>query len=470
MTSPLDIWKHASLPVVAVKDWDSASAFLALAEIKRLRGQLAAAQALFTTLIEPVTGRDTRETLVRELGLTSADAAKAHRAASVVGRLPEAAALLAGGSISTEHLARLASITDDTDASDLLRDAVNESPDEFGQTVDRFRITKDAEGCRERAHNARTLKFFDTEFGVGFRGVLPAIPGGRFRTLVNQICDAHWRKAHPERAETLGGHNDEPRDRRMADALVQITGCGIVNPAASAAAAESTHQSESESAAGESQSHSPSEWAAGQSGGAERAGSDSSAEGESADGYDSPDDIGGEHPSIQRTEPHETTATATASPAPSPPSPPSPLSPLSPPSPAAIVVRTALIVTVNPETLEAAVLGRGPLPFDDAMALVDDPRTELYAAITSIDGAILKFGRSRRFASPLQKLAMAVRQHGRCAAKGCVATCERLDADHDPPYEDGGRTDIETMELFCPRHHAHRHATNAHHTKLAVAS
>ena len=325
MTSPLDIWKHASLPVVAVKDWDSASAFLALAEIKRLRGQLAAAQALFTTLIEPVTGRDTRETLVRELGLTSADAAKAHRAASVVGRLPEAAALLAGGSISTEHLARLASITDDTDASDLLRDAVNESPDEFGQTVDRFRITKDAEGCRERAHNARTLKFFDTEFGVGFRGVLPAIPGGRFRTLINEICDAHWRKAHPERAETLGGHNDEPRDRRMADALVQITGCGIVNPAASAAdkptgAREATgsgpgQQPESGLTAGECRPESaqpPAEWAAGESGGAEGAGSDSSAEGESADGYDSPDDIGGEHPSIQRTEPHETTAAAAA--------------------------------------------------------------------------------------------------------------------------------------------------------------
>ena len=132
--------------------------------------------------------------------------------------------------------------------------------------------------------------------------------------------------------------------------------------------------------------------------------------------------------------------------------------------------RTALVVTVNPETLEAAVLGKGPLPIEDALALVDDPRTELYAAISSIDGAILRFGRSRRLASPLQKLAMAIRQKGRCAATGCLATFARLDADHDPPFDAGGRTDIETMELYCPRHHAHRHATGAHSTGSHTAN
>ena len=133
MTSPLDMWKHASLPAVAVSEWDSASAFLALAEIKRLRGQLAAAQALFTTLIEPMTGRDTKETLVRELGLSASEAAKAHKAATVVARVSAAAALLASGLVTADHLARLASVADNADASALLSEAVNQSRMRFSK-------------------------------------------------------------------------------------------------------------------------------------------------------------------------------------------------------------------------------------------------------------------------------------------------------------------------------------------------
>ena len=72
--------------------------------------------------------------------------------------------------------------------------------------------------------------------------------------------------------------------------------------------------------------------------------------------------------------------------------------------------RTALIVTVQAETLQAHILGDGPLPTDDAIDLIDDARTDLYTAIQSSDGAILKFGRSRRFASALQKLALSL--HG----------------------------------------------------------
>jgi hypothetical protein len=386
--SALDVWKGTSLPAVASEDWDSSSAFLALAEIKRLRGQLAAAQAAFTTIIEPVTGRDTKETLQRELGLSSREASKAQRAASVVRRAPLAASLLGSGRISTEHLAQLSSIENDDDVAALLTTAATETPDEFSRTVDEFRINKDAKGCSDRARNARTLKFFDTQFGVGFRGVLPAIEGGRLRTLVNEICDRNWRKVHPERAEVLGGHDDEPRDRRMADALLQITGCASV-------------------------------------------GEVETGDAESTDDAAADDSV------------------------------------VKPPT---IVARTALVVTVNPETLEAAVLGKGPIPINDALALTDDPRTELYAMISTIDGAILRFGRSRRFASPLQKLAMAVRQDGRCAAPGCLATCERLDADHDPPFESGGRTDVETMDLYCERHHAHRHATGAHRTELVGAT
>jgi hypothetical protein len=115
-------------------------------------------------------------------------------------------------------LDQLAPITDQEDVDALLGAAVRESPDEFGRTVDAFRIAKDSKGWSDRTKKARTLSFFNTEYGVGFRGVLPAVEGGRLRTLVNEVCDANWRKAHPERADTLGGHDDEPRDRRLAEA------------------------------------------------------------------------------------------------------------------------------------------------------------------------------------------------------------------------------------------------------------
>jgi hypothetical protein len=41
--------------------------------------------------------------------------------------------------------------------------------------------------------------------------------------------------------------------------------------------------------------------------------------------------------------------------------------------------RTALIVTMQAETLECEILGAGPIPTEDALKLVDDPRTDIYA-------------------------------------------------------------------------------------------
>ena len=118
------------------------------------------------------------------------------------------------------------------------------------------------------------------------------------------------------------------------------------------------------------------------------------------------------------------------------------------------------------ETLQATLLGNGPIPTDDAVALVDDPRTDIYAAIQDTNGTILTFGRSRRLATPLQKLALALREGGICAHPGCDARWNRCDADHDPPWDNGGLTDIETMRLMCTReHHPHRHQTDTNITR-----
>ena len=128
--------------------------------------------------------------------------------------------------------------------------------------------------------------------------------------------------------------------------------------------------------------------------------------------------------------------------------------------------RTALIVTVQAETLQAEVLGHGPLPTDDAIDLINDARTDLYSAIQSADGAVMNFGRSRRFASALQKLALALREHGTCAYPSCDVPWNRCDADHDPPWDQNGLTNLDDMKLMCTHgHHTHRHETGNNITR-----
>ena len=72
----------------------------------------------------------------------------------------------------------------------------------------------------------------------------------------------------------------------------------------------------------------------------------------------------------------------------------------------------------------------------------------------------MKFGRSRRFASPLQKLALALRDGGFCCKPGCPAPWTHCDADHIVEWDDGGLTDIENLRPLCgPDCHKHRHET-----------
>ena len=104
----------------------------------------------------------------------------------------------------------------------------------------------------------------------------------------------------------------------------------------------------------------------------------------------------------------------------------------------------------------------------DALALVDDARTDIYAAIQKTDGAILRFGRSRRLATAPQKLTLALRDGDTCAHPGCAAPWNRCDADHDPPWDEGGLTNVESMRHLCSNeHHPHRHETGTNITRQA---
>ncbi len=360
----IEAYKRLSVPRACSSDWNPGAAKLGLRELRRLRGELAAAEAVLVGVMKTETGRDTKATLARGFGMSAAEATKAEAVADVVTRISGADDALADGSVTGEHLRKLAPITDPTEAADLFELAPSQSPDEFAKTVDRYRINGDSDGWRARQRAARSLRFFKADHGcVAIRGILPTLEGERVKAAINHACDAAWRAAHPERADTAGGHDDEPRERRLADALVSLV---LGDPSSSGCG----------------------------------------------------------------------------------------------------TARTALIVTVQAETLEAHILGDGPLPTDDAIDLADDPRTDLYAAIQTTDGAVMKFGRSRRLASALQKLALALREHGTCAYPGCTTTWNRCDADHDPPWDEGGLTDINKMKLMCTNgHHTHRHETGNNITR-----
>ena len=78
----------------------------------------------------------------------------------------------------------------------------------------------------------------------------------------------------------------------------------------------------------------------------------------------------------------------------------------------------------------------------------------------------MTFGRSRRLASPLQKLALALRDGGFCVKPGCSTPWHRCDADHIIEWDDGGLTDIENLRHLCRTDcHPHRHETGTEMTR-----
>lgn len=119
-----------------------------------------------------------------------------------------------------------------------------------------------------------------------------------------------------------------------------------------------------------------------------------------------------------------------------------------------------MIVVVDEERFEAGVAGTGPGSGPVSMADVVDlaDRADFFAAVKGMDGAILRFGRLRRFASAFQRLAVIARDGGRCAFPGCDTSQESCDVHHVVDFDVGGLTDLEWLALLCKAHHAFLHA------------
>jgi hypothetical protein len=364
-------WQAAVLPVVVGSQWSVSQARAGLVEIGRLRAALDAAQAVLVGVLAAVSGRDTAAAVVRATKMSTAEARRAEVVARVCGQVEGALAALASGDVSAGHLVALGPVADDVVAGSLLERAAGEGVDDFVRTVRRHRLEVDGAGVVERQRRARTLQFCPTEDGgLRIHAVLTQLDGARVRAAVERRCDERWRVAHPERAVSVGGHGDEPRDRRLADALVElVTGGGGCEPGG---------------------------------GGCEPGGGSGGGAG------------GG--------------------------------------------VRTGVVVVVDEASMTATVAGGDPVALDEVAALAADARTELYGAVRSMNGAVLAFGRSRRFASPLQKLALIARDGGRCVWPGCEVPWTRCDVDHRIDWDRGGPTDVGNLRLLCTaRHHPHRH-------------
>lgn len=171
---------------------------------------------------------------------------------------------------------------------------------------------------------------------------------------LTQIADGVWRGAHPERADTLGGHGGPPIHARLADALMALV------------------------------------------------------RGESGAGVGS---------------------------------------------------RPSVVVTVNAETLGADITGSGPgsgpLSVADVAGLA--ARADVYGAVLGASGVVLSFGRSRRLASSLQRLAVIVRDGRRCVVEGCDVSHDRCDVHHVVEFEHGVATDLANLALVCGAHRTYLH-------------
>jgi hypothetical protein len=422
--SPIDTWATVSLPRVDPSGWDPTTARTGLTQLRRLQGELDAAKALLVGVVATEAGRDLKATVVRELGVSHAEAARIVKTAKVVEQHESVAEGIASGEYSADHVQRLAKIKNPDDVAKLLAFAATESPDDFGKRIDTFLVNTAGNERASRQHAERSVKFFTTNEGsVGMRAILPATAGKVLKANLNSIMNAQYLAAHPDRAESSGGHDADSMEQRLADALIEVVNGNTPIPKASIEQCllpnEPVDIPTWVSDLGEFEHTDlrlPGSPLATNLANSKRAGKRNKRR-------------------SKRSEKNNSRP------------------------------RTALIVTISLETLQAKILGDSAISTKDAFGLLDQARTDLYFCVQNAQGAVLNFGRSRRFASDMQKLALAVRDEGRCCVPDCDVTWDQCEADHDTefhpqnPGDPLGQTNIDDLSLKCRPHHKHRHIT-----------
>jgi hypothetical protein len=121
-------------------------------------------------------------------------------------------------------------------------------------------------------------------------------------------------------------------------------------------------------------------------------------------------------------------------------------------------IEAVVVITEGDNGAEFTKPDGTPLP-DPAAHLLTD--AYLQPLIIDTEGNPLRYGRTRRYATPKQHQALAIRDGG-CIFPGCDMPPAHCDAHHQPPFNNSGTTDTQTMGLLCRHHHRVTHRPNWH--------
>ena len=512
-------WADVRIRVIPPEGWSVHELRLGIRELERLRRENEAAMALLVGAFPE--GRDAAADLARSTGISNREARRRKRVADVVGKVDGALEKLANGSVSEEHIASLSPVADMPGASDLLDGAESSSPEEFANAVEQFRLSASCgDDMAKRQRAKRALRFTSGPDGmIGLSGLLPPIEGTELKSRLAAVVDARWRAAHPERASVLGGHGGDTHEQRMADALLAMT--GVANSADLGGASSQGQQQRTASAGKESREAQGPEGRSSERSEQhtqpdqsnqpiqpnrpdqpDRRGQPEQREQtEPPRSRDQPDQR--EQPEhsdrieqskrSERTEqteqvdradltdvvdflvfaqsrapaetsgPVETVPTDRCDPGEGTPSPlrvefsAAPTSMTAPAAPITVVktAKPAVVIVFDVDRWQARLAGGRPIPITES--LLDMARNDLYYCFKNTAGEVLKFARSRRDPTPVQRLALVVRDE-RCVYPGCHAPPEACDAHHtNEVVKDLGLTNVEVMALFCKAHHRHIH-------------
>jgi hypothetical protein len=496
------VWADLHIAVVQPDGWPVYHLQMGLKQLERLRRETEAAMALLTGAMPQ--SRDTVADIARNSGVSNREARRRKSVADVCRKIKGTLEKLQSGAISPEHVSALAPVADLPGAERLLDEAQSKSPEELTRDVEEFRLSF---GCGEdmakRQRARRYLRFFAGPEGmIGIKGLLPPVEGSQFKNRLAAMVNAQWRKDHPERARVCGGHEDDAYDQRTADALLAMAGIYSQAPGTSRpngappvdnAAVEErppTTNGIQDFPFGPSRTHGETEaeitTPAGNSANLfPRTNQPTEAlpmeAGLRLVGLAFPPATLGRNPSsvafedVDTKQPRDPAFDLTG-----------PISAslrvpsvgcfqpasrignprndaIRGPSPGkekslGATVKTAkpaVVIMFDVDRWKARIAGGGPIPITES--LLDQARNDLYYCFKNPVGEVIKFARSRRDPTPIQRLVLVVRDE-KCLYPGCHAPPDACDAHHlNEVVKDPGRTDTDVMGLFCEAHHRHIH-------------
>lgn len=111
-------------------------------------------------------------------------------------------------------------------------------------------------------------------------------------------------------------------------------------------------------------------------------------------------------------------------------------------------------------TPEAELVGHGPIDPHTAKQIFLDTGVFRRVIVDPIRSVVIDMDRRSRHATQAQR-DWLVLQHGTCARDGCDNLALDADIDHQTPWAQGGRTNLDELRPLCPRDHRARHQTRA---------